>query len=379
LARTPAFDDACVSLERQLTGPLRGQIADEYRLTPLRELLRDHTLAPFVPEFDRLTRAEGFHALHDWDGTAASVNPEIIPVDVLDAFPPSTTFGRRVLLDYYLLHVLSLLTVRIWDAGDADANLDRVDRLLDLLQGPDGSGHLFVDNAATLLLVATAHYESDERAYASLLERVRTLNDDHRACLALDHAGCLGCHLRFGFEAAYVRDVSLMRQDNAADYPWLEFAVETLLDEYARRPDRRTAEGLLNGLSPDTSLFGKQSRFADRLRALREPLLADFEALSPSEQTYSPLSLFFNFSHNVVKGAVVDALVSGEPWDVTLNDLLTGLPAEEVTGPRGSLAATLMGYARAAPDRIGGRLRPVIVYDPGAGRQGYRFAMRNLP
>jgi hypothetical protein len=383
----PGFDEACRMVEATLAGPHREDLASEYSLRSLRGRFREHTLAPFVPECDRLTRADGFHALNDWDGKAAAVNPEIIPVDVLDWLAPKLAdasgeshFIRRILLDYYFFHVLALLTLRIWDEGDADANLDRVDRLLDRLQGPGGSGHLFVDHATTLMLVATSHYEADERAYASLLERVRGLNDDHRAAVALDHAGCLGCHLRFGLETTYVRDVSLMRQDNAADYPWLSFAVETLLEEYARRPDRRTAEGILNALSADsTAVFRDASDGARRLRALREPLLADFEALAPSEQAYSPLSLFFNFSHNVVKGTLVDALLTGEPWDATLNDLLTAIPAEAPSGPRGSLAVTLMGYARAFPDRIAGRLRPVIVYDPAAGRQGYRYAMRNLP
>jgi hypothetical protein len=37
-----------------------------------------------------------------------------------------------------------------------------------------------------------------------------------------------------------------------------------------------------------------------------------------------------------------------------------------------------MGYARSSPDRIGGRLMPVIVYDPRAGRRAFAVAMRKL-
>ena len=68
-----------------------------------------------------------------------------------------------------------------------------------------------------------------------------------------------------------------------------------------------------------------------------------FERHRPTESAYSPLSFFFNFSHNVVKGTVVDALLWGEAWDVSLNDLLTGVPADRTrAGSQQLLAATLM-------------------------------------
>jgi hypothetical protein len=34
--------------------------------------------------------------------------------------------------------------------------------------------------------------------------------------------------LRFGFEATYGRKADLMREDNAADYPWLRYSLATL-------------------------------------------------------------------------------------------------------------------------------------------------------
>lgn len=97
------------------------------------------------------------------------------------------------------------------------------------------------------------------------------------------------------------------------------------------------------------------------------------------ERRYSPLAFFFNFSHNVVKGTVVDALLRGAPWSVTLNDLLSGVA--DLGSPldtRADLANTLMKYARAAPNRIRGRLMPVIVYDPQAGRRAFAITMRKL-
>jgi hypothetical protein len=42
------------------------------------------------------------------------------------------------------------------------------------------------------------------------------------------------------------------------------------------------------------------------------------------------------------------------------------------------LATTLMGYARANPHKIRGRLMPVIVYDPAAGRRAFSITIRKL-
>ena len=81
----------------------------------------------------------------------------------------------------------------------------------------------------------------------------------------------------------------------------------------------------------------------------------------------------------MVKGTVVDALLWGEAWDVSMNDLLTGVPRAELgEGSQQLLATTLMAYARSNPDRIRGQLMPVIVYDPQAGRRAFTVAMEKL-
>ena len=51
-------------------------------------------------------------------------------------------------------------------------------------------------------------------------------------------------------------------------------------------------------------------------------------------------SFSFNFSHNIVKGIVVDALLWGEPCALTLNDLLTGIPPEAAGSSKERLAKT---------------------------------------
>jgi hypothetical protein len=417
-----SFDTICTDLAHLLEGPARGSIVAEAAqaenlgeaLLTLRHAMRAHAwtvdgrafdFARAIEKLDRKTRQIGFHVMNDWDGIADRVNDDTIPVDVLHYLvdrrgeEPVSATTLAMLLDYYFMHVLALLSVRLWDEGDPDANLDRVDHLLHLLQGPDGSGQPFAADAETLLLIATSHYEMYERGYAVLLDQVRTLNDRHQTNIALGHAASMGCHLRFGFEATYGRDTVNMRDDNVADYPWLLYALNTLMQQYVRLRETGAAaaghdvlvEALINGLSGDARAFvgkapsslagfeGERAAFREAFHGYRADLLPAFESYRPTDQAYSPLNFFFNFSHNVVKGTVIDALLEGRAWPITFNHLLTGR-ADDAAPPaeRERLARTLMDYARANPHKIRGRLMPVIVYDPAAGRQAYAVAMRKL-
>jgi hypothetical protein len=416
-----AFHDATALLREALDGPARRDIAAALADAPtlgvalqrLREGFRANvfniagrrvSLERVVNAMDRATQQEGFHVLHDWDGTSDRVNENSIPIDVLDyiaglqADTPPERAVIAILLDYYFVHLLELCSLRIWDEGDPDTNLDRVAELLALLQSAEGSNQRFADDAETLILIATSHFELHERGYALLLERVRTLGGAHQAAIAISHASSIGSHLRFGFEATYARDTIVMRDDNVADYPWLCYALEVVMREYERRAGDeddlgrdRVVEALLNGLSADARAFvgeapaslagsaAERTAFMNRFAAHRAELLVEFERFRPSEQHYSPLSFFFNFAHNVRKGTIVDALLRAEPWSISFNDLLTGLPrGDERNIQRELLANTLMTYARLNPDRIRGRLMPVIVYDPQAGRQAFGTTMRRL-
>lgn len=416
------FEQTCDIVASALEGPARREMVDDYAsarslgaaLAALGEAMRANQfrarghqvfLDRAVRSYDGRTRAEGFHVMHDWDGVAQQVNPDIIPVDVLRfvggerGAEPASRVEPAILLDYYFLHVLQLLTMRIWDAGDPDENLARVDALLAELQGPNGSGHQFAADAATLMLIGTSHYELEEWGYDKLLARVRTLDERHQLAIGLSHAQSMGCHLRFGFEAQCGRDTLALRDDNVADYPWLCFALAVVMREYARLADANLEgrdravieEALLNGLTPDARAFvgvppaslasseSDRVRFADAFARHKPALIAAFQRYRPTDAAYSPLSFFFNFSHNVVKGTVVDALLWGEVWDVTLNDLLTSVTRPGLEdGSVALLATTLMGYARAHPDRIRGRLMPVIVYDPQAGRRAFSVTLEKL-
>src|SRR5580700_5001723 len=95
-----SFDRACSRVETALASTARHAILDSlsqsasYReaLLRLRENMRANVfeygsytidLSKILETYDDRTRSEGFHVLHDWDGKADSVAPDIIPVDVL--------------------------------------------------------------------------------------------------------------------------------------------------------------------------------------------------------------------------------------------------------------------------------------------------------
>jgi hypothetical protein len=201
----------------------------------------------------------------------------------------------------------------------------------------------------------------------------------------------MGSHLRFGFEATYGRDTLVMRRDNVADYPWLCFALVTLAREYdAGNRDASIVEALLNGLSADARAFvgeptdalapseAERIEFRDLFLRHRDALLDGFEAFRPHADAYSPLAFFFNFAHNVIKGTIVDALLRQRTWAPAFNDLLIAGCGDASGDERIALATTLMGYARANPDRIRGELTPVIVYDPRVGHAAFTVTMKKL-
>jgi hypothetical protein len=408
------FDDACSRLAQILDGTTRAEIlagvstsgnfrqsllrlCDGMRTNVWKAGARQISLEKLVRDYDAAARDDGFHVLHDWDGKAGRNNEDTIAVDVLNFVVDHRgkdeldRTALAILLDYYLLYLLSLLSLHLWADGDPDANFDRLNALLASLQGPNGSGQQFAHGVGTLLILAGSHFEAKDTCYDVLLERVKALSPRHRADVALVHASALGCHLRFGYEVTYNKSLSDMRDDNVVDYSWLVVSLADLMREYERLRETGTAgpaldaivEALLNGLSPDPGAFAGDApaacmaaheadwrEFRARFDRFSPELLPAFDALRPSARTYSPLSLFFNFSINVLKGTVIDALLWGEAWTIGLDDALTAVPFDPARGEaKTRLANTLMRYARASPDTIRGRLMPAIVYDPPTGRR----------
>ncbi len=414
------YEDACSALAAALTGATRHEIVDvalsggtgDAPLARLRAAMRAHmfptrsvplALRRVVDALDARSRREGLHVIQGWDFQTHRFTDDIAPVLLLDY---CARLDRRaaddraaaaILLDQYFVAVLSMLTVRAWDEGSPNENLDRVSALLRALQGPDGSGHRFVDDAESLLFLAISYYHPDEHCYSLLLQKVTTLDDQHRFRVAAPCAAMLGGHLRWGLRFMYRRDVGLMRDDNVVDYPWLLFAVVTLARAYAEmldtgaHGDAREAivEGLLAGLSADPWAFtgkapaclaGHEAEHAELNEILGrrgKALLDEMERLEPPSGTYSPLAFACNFPLNAAVALVAVAVQDGGTRP-TLNALFTHerpsvWPEDSAEG----LARRLMEYS-SDPARLDARGAPLIVYDPYDGVHSHNMVVRTL-
>jgi hypothetical protein len=394
-------------LRRRLLESMQAPEGLEASLARLRRAMRSHvfptdrethSLARVVQALDHRTKAEGFHVLSSWDYVAHKFADQIVPVLMLDrcaaydANRDQTDAVLSTLLDQYFLSVLGLLLVRAWEDSHPDAVFDDVTRLLMMLGGPS---HRFVDDAATLLLLAVSHYHPHEAAYGTLIDRIATLDDEHRLNFALACAPVLGGHFRWGLRFMYKRDFGSLRDDNVVDYPWLSLAMRTLTDAYCgttNTPARRAAivEGLLNGVSADPWAFtgatprclrgGHLERDHDFVRAAlherRNDLLNDFEALRPHPTVYSPLGLEVNFLCNALVAMVATAVATGEAHP-SLDALLASGPMRNVPegGSLEQYARSLMAYASGGGSA---ELPALIVYDPQDAQRAFNLTMQVL-
>ena len=409
-------------MEEALGGPLRTELLDvlqgEGSIGPALRLLRSYMTAhafrtrssmfdisEIVRTLDLRTRTDGFRVLNTWDFQRLEFSRDNTPALMLDYYADigviegSERQALSILLDYYFMHVLVLCATRVWDAGDPNENLDRVTNLVGLLQGPEGSGHRFVECAETLLMLALSQFHPEEAAYDRLAEKAWTLNEMHRVRFARLSTAVLAGHLRWGLGVMYKRDVGRMRDDNVGDYPWLLISLlalmrryVTLLDGGVRDVEREdVVEGIVNGLSPDpwalldtpaTALQGyraEREEFLELFRRYEDDLLADFEVHRPTNKRYSPLHLHFNFPHNALNAKVLIGLHQGPVLNAPLDALLTrereGTPESE--SPVG-LAKTLMEYSGFNPEGLDQHGAMLVVHDTRAGLRHFNMVLTTI-
>lgn len=417
-----AYDAMVEVLDSALNGDTRGQILNQISkpgdlresMRRLRTAMRSHAfrtdagrllLDRQVKALDSRTRREGFYVLQAWDPDRHRFTSDTNPVLLLDYVARTVTTPRSerhvlaTLLDCYFLYVAALLVMRIWDQEDPNRSLDQVSDLLRHLQGPSGSGHQFVADAESLLLLATSQYQPDEAAYDRLLEKVRTLDEHHQTILAVTGAANLGSHLRWGFQFMYRRDPERMRSDNIVDYPWLLFSLSTLIGEYTRTRENAggharqesVVESLLNGLTADPWAFtgeapsclsnhrSEHAHLRERLSGYADDLAERFEPHRPAGRSYSPIGFQFNFLHNTLVAKIIVTLLQDSVPNLSLNTLFTGAPADV---PRSRspelLARVLMDFSGAEPSRLGARGAVLTVYDPSDARRSYETAVQTL-
>jgi hypothetical protein len=346
------------------------------------------SLQSIVSSLDSRSRKEGLHLVQAWDFGKQVFSDDSIPVLLLDYC--SRLSGRKadarsavaVLLDQYFVTVVSLLAVRAWDEGDANANLGRVSGLLLRLQGEEGSGYAFIDDAESLLFLSISYFHPDEIAYDVLLARVEQLDAAHQLRVATTCAGMMSAHLRWGLRFMYQRDVGRMRDDNVADYPWLSHAVATLAREYDRSGEG--VDALVAGLAADPWAFTGEApavlagRTADTkaiaavLGSRKTGLLDALSAMQAAKDAFSPLSFTCNFPTNAAVAATSVALEDGRPT-----------PSVNALFRRGDRSASefaerLMKFSASHPGRLGAGGAPLLVHDPLDGASAANALARCL-
>lgn len=412
-----ALHDALALLERVLAPGVRTALVDSFMrgdrggsaaLGRLRHAMASHTLGAagaktaldqVVRRLDQATRQDGFHVLNNWNPTTHRFTDDIVPVLMLERYEravasrPAERAPIALLLDYYLLHLLTLCAMRAWDDADPDSTLDRTHALLEALQGEHGSGHRFVGDAETLVIYALSQFHPDEHAYDRQIERMAELRPSRQVAFARPSAGVLGAHLRWGFWLMYGRDVLSMRRDNVGDYPWLLRSVGTLLKEWVRsreadEPAERRAGvvgALLQGLAADPWAFtgkvpdalsayvGEHAEVRALLTAHSANLVAELEAHRPTKEAYAPLSLHFNFPHNALVAILSIALATGAPQRRPLNDLFE----RDDEGGLVPLALALTEYSGVA-DRLGAHRARLVAYDAFSGMRSFTLTADTL-
>jgi len=395
-------------LESMLSGDFRHQFINELMesgepskaVKNLRYCMNSHSfetksnrfsLENIVGTLDDRTREEGFEVMHSWNHSDHTFSTENTPVLLAEHFSSMSMIDQNVrtclflLLDVYFFHVLALCSMRAWDDDRPQDNFHAITELLDRLQGSEGSGHQFVENAETLLVIAVSQYHPIDQAYDDLIEKIWSLDHELQVRFSLISSAVLGGHLRWGFRAMYGRDIVKMRADNVGDYPWLLYSVNTLMEEYVRLKDcgmenrdrREVVRALLNGLSPDpwaffqtllpNSLVSYKEKHAGLKELFREhgrDLALDFAECRSIEEIYSPLALHFNFPHNIMNAILMTCLSEGSVEGLSINDLLTGNRCDSLIEERSKqLASKLMTFAGNNRDRVGPQGAKLIVYD----------------
>src|SRR5262245_24793425 len=287
--------------------------------------------------------------------------------------------GRRAfaetLYSVFVLQQLELLSLRIWDEGNADARdrLREIQSLLDTLNAESGS-HVFIRDARWLIQTAQGALTRHLQPYFRVAERISSsLSDADRLEVHKAGAKLAGGHLRSqlryraaeqGLAADNPLVLAITRNSNSMDaallvadlLPILEAYNAALLGNDALRR-RELADAIIQGVSADPELFltrldllepstviedvflerrdGGPLRFTSagsahldriaRYRALilelASPLGEDTLRLDEPGMEYSPLGIAYGFCADIVSSMVMDSLLSHSSFGLSLEDM----------------------------------------------------------
>ena len=274
-----------------------------------------------------------------------------------------------ILYDAYVFQLIMLLSLRIWDEGNPDDNIQTIQSLLDELQaGPGNSGKQFVRHAPDLLTLATSlNNYADIGIYRDLIDKTKRFKvKEHRLRFSLANAKGTGSHLRSVIATLYLappleinketwkaffakEEGKIHRTQNEIDYEIIVSALNNLFSRYEELLSGKVnneerfeiAEAILDGLSADPEYFIDSpemlrkfvhpsaqpavDEFKTYLRKNVGSLLKDLKGFDPKRYQYSPLGQvqvvslpFYNLYEDVLL-----SLMSGEFQKLSYEDRFT--------------------------------------------------------
>jgi len=285
----------------------------------------------------------------------------------------------HTLFNLYVIRLLELLSMRLWDSGSSNAGdrLSQIQGVLDRLWALTPADQpVLVRDARWLIQLAQSPATDELAAYFAVAEKMATLSEEDR--LEIHKAGVrmAAGHLRsqiryYSMKTAAPADESSLvlntRNSNALDFALLIQDLVPLLEayEYAWRSDDgqkrlELADAICQGISPDPELFlnrvellgaysmiehlfittdldghavytpmGRRhvqlhQEYEARIGRVSKPLSDDCPRFRPTAGAYSPFGVLYGFSSDLIEHM---ALKASQPDAVThfgLEDVFVG-------------------------------------------------------
>ena len=283
----------------------------------------------------------------------------------------------HALFNLYVMRCLTLLSMRIWDAGstDASARLSQIQGMLDQLWKTTAADQpVLMRDARWLTQLAQSPATDELRVYFDVVARIDdTLSDEDRLAIHRAGARMAGGHLRSQLwhytvkNAVAIDDRNLVlntRTTNALDFALLVQDLVPLLEAYESavrddEPRRRAdlAAAICQAISPDPELFvhrvellgaysmiedvfittdadghavytSQGHRHVQRLEEyhaligrLSSSLLEDCSHARPVAGAYSPYGVIYGFSADLIGHMVFKALLPDSATSFSFEDV----------------------------------------------------------
>jgi hypothetical protein len=292
----------------------------------------------------------------------------------------------HALFDLYLIRCLTLLSMRLWDAGSSAAGerLARVQGVTDQLwRSTPADQPVLVRDARWLIPVAQSPTTDELAGYFVVLEQIaESLSQEDRIEIHKAGVRMAGGHLR-----SQLRHVSMQtgvslnekslvlrtRKSNALDVALLIQCLVPLLEGYEHaghsgdsRQRLALADAICQAISPDPELFlnrldllgpysmiehlflttdrdgqvvhthmGRRhlqllQEYENRIIRLSKPLLDDCQTFRPVDSAYSPYGVLFGFSSNLFEHMALKTLQPDPVTRFSLEDVFSDGDADRL-------------------------------------------------